>query len=292
MQLVASLPDIMPEEADERIRPVYEDLKQVLRVPFVNLIFRTLVNYPDYLVPAWERLRPVLRTRAFEQAADELRAGALPEPAPDAPGMDWKSIGELDRIRAFNDTTHYVLPKLLLVAVALDQASFGPAPAAAEPPTEDNSTQEIPLGVAEGTTKAQMVAPEEARGRVRELFQQIKGRHNHSLVPSYYRVLGNWPDFLEAAWSRIEPLAGSTVFEDRKRDLIDRSQEAVHALPVAGMDELELDEAQSTEIRSVLAAFRLKFIPEMLIDVAMIEALLDGPEAARSSRFSAAERGA
>lgn len=45
---------------------------------------------------------------------------------------------------------------------------------------------------------------------------------------------------------------------------------------------------EETEIRALLAAFRFKFIPEMLLDVALVKAILDGPEAARDSRFSAA----
>lgn len=43
------------------------------------------------------------------------------------------------------------------------------------------------------------------------------------------------------------------------------------------------------EIHTILALFRFKLIPDLLLDVALIEAMLDGPEAARRSRFSAAD---
>jgi hypothetical protein len=76
MQLAAERPEVMPDAAGERIQPIYEDIRRTLRVPFVNLIFRTLANDPEYLVPAWELLAPALRTRGFEAAADELRAGS------------------------------------------------------------------------------------------------------------------------------------------------------------------------------------------------------------------------
>jgi hypothetical protein len=40
------------------------------------------------------------------------------------------------------------------------------------------------------------------------------------------------------------------------------------------------------EIRAICALFRFRLIPDLLIDVSLIKAMLDGPEAARVSRFS------
>lgn len=290
MRLAADLPEVMPDQADERIRPIYEDIQRTLRVPFVNLIFRTLANYPDYFEPAWERLGLVLRTRAFEQAADEVRAQALLEPIPETSEVEWESLGELNRIRAFNDTIHYVLPKLLLIATAFDETSFGRTPEESGAGSAGSGSAEIPLGTAEGTTKVQMVNPRDTTGRIRDLFESVKERHGHPLVSSYYRALGNWPDFLEAVWSRIEPLVGSTAYEERKRALIDRARAGTRELSFAGTGAAGMDGKQRDEIRAILAAFRLKFIPEMSVDVALIKAMLDGTEAARSSRFSVADR--
>ena len=54
MQLTADQPDIMPDQASEQISPIYEDIQRSLRVPIVNLIFRTLANYPNYLEHMWK----------------------------------------------------------------------------------------------------------------------------------------------------------------------------------------------------------------------------------------------
>ena len=40
------------------------------------------------------------------------------------------------------------------------------------------------------------------------------------------------------------------------------------------------------EIRAICTLFRFRFVSDLLPDVSLIEAMLDGPEAARSSRFS------
>jgi hypothetical protein len=274
MALAAQRPEVMPDQADARIRPVYEDIQRTLRVPFVNLIFRTLANDPDYLVPAWEQIAPVLRTRALERAADELRAAALLEPVPDSSGVMWEDTGPLEKIRAFNDTIHYVLPKLLLITTAWDEREFGGG---------EGDRSEIPLGVAEGTDKAPMVDSENASERVRRLLEREKTTHGHPLVSSYYRILGNWPDFLEAAWNRIEPVVGSAGYRERIDLLVQLASRAVRRLPLAG----EIQSAERTEeISDLLRAFRREFIPSMMIDVALIKAMVDGEAATRRSRLS------
>lgn len=275
MALAAQRPEVMPDQADERIRPVYEDIQRTLRVPFVNLIFRTLANDPDYLVPAWETLAPVLRTRGLERAADELRAEALLEPVPETAGVEWDTTGPLEKIRAFNDTIHYVLPKLLLIATAWDEEEFGDG---------EGDRSEIPLGVAKGTDKAQMVSSEGASERVRRLLEREKLAHGHPLASSYYRILANWPDFFEAAWTRIEPIVGSADYIRRRDSLVDLATRAVRDLPVAGQMRKT---ARTDDVSALLAAFRRDFIPSMMLDVALIKAMPDGAADARRSRFSA-----
>lgn len=289
MQLAADLPEVMPDQADARIQAVYDDIQTTLRVPFVNLIFRTLANYPEYLEGAWKELSPGLRTQGFERAADRLRARALLEPGEKMPEAELSGIKDPDTLRAFNDTIHHVLPKLLLVATAWDTSPPRGSLESGRDAAGANSAP-IPLGIAEGTTKVQMVNPEEATGRIHDLFQAVKERHGHPLVSSYYRALGNWPDFFVAVWARLEPRVGSPAYEQRKQLLVAEAQTAARALPGSGSADAALGAEEREEVRAILAAFRLKFIPEMLIDVAEIKAMLDGPEAARSSAFSVASR--
>jgi hypothetical protein len=106
MQLAAQLPNIMPQQADSRIEPIYQDIQKSLRVPIVNLIFRALANYPDYLQQAWPQVGSLARLQAFEEAADALRGHALLEPLPPALGLDVDALAEASRLRAFNDTIH------------------------------------------------------------------------------------------------------------------------------------------------------------------------------------------
>jgi hypothetical protein len=285
-QIAADLPDIMPDQADEQIKPIYKDIQQTLRVPIVNLIFRTLANYPNYFVKLWEQLSPSFRTKAFEQAADNLRREALLEPMPDVPGVDLEELDDLDKLRGFNDTIHYVLPKLLIITTAFEKATFNADTGGRKETEEAKNPQEIPLGAAEGTTKVEMVDPDKASDRVQALFKSIKERHGHPLVSSYFRGLGNWPDFLEQTWNHLQPVVSSSDYEERKNYLIEQSENFVSRMALQQLQETGLDEKQSADVRAILAAFRLKFIPEMLLDAVLIKVMLDGPEEASSSRFS------
>jgi hypothetical protein len=289
MQLAANKPDIMPDRANEQIRPIYEDIQRTLRVPLVNLIFRTLANYPDYFEHMWKGLSPAFRTKAFEREAGAIRGKALLEEVPHSSEVNWESLGEMDQLRAFNDTISYVLPKLLLVTTLFYETSFGKMREEDVEHISANDFSEIPLGIAEGTAKVQMVNPEKASERVRNLFTSIKEAHGHPLVSSYYRGVANWPDFLEEAWSRIKPLVGSSAYEERKQELIEQAIAGIRNLPVPKIEKPGMKEEQSAEIKLILSAFQHKFIPEMLLDLALIKAMLDGTEAAASSRFSATE---
>lgn len=191
-------------------------------------------------------------------------------------------------MRVFNDTIYYVLPKLLLVTTAFYEASFGNKFAEEGTSSKEQDSSEIPLGVAEGTGKVQMVNPEKASAKIRGLFSSIKEKHGHPLVSSYYRGIANWPDFLQEAWSRFQPLVGSSAYEERKQELIEQALAGIRNLPKPEMEKPAMEKEQSNEIKGILITFQHKFIPEMLLDVALIKALLDGPEATTSSRFSAA----
>src|SRR5262245_64912155 len=51
-----------------------------------------------------------------------------------------------------------------------------------------------------------LVSEQEARGRVAEIFQDIKRTKNISFVPNFWRVLATNPDHLELVWLRLKAL--------------------------------------------------------------------------------------
>ena len=284
LYLIPRLGEIMPEEAGEGVQAVYDDVRGRLRVPFVNFVFRVLANYPEYLEFAWDRISSYLLTRQFEQTADELRALALPEAISERSSVEWDSLGDLDRIRMFTDTIHYVLPKLLLVATAFDEGLGGASGVSA-----GEGREQVEPGAAEGTGAVPMISPDEADIRLRTLFGQIKDRHGHPDVASYYRGLANWPGFLETVWEELDSVVDSGPVEERKLDLQRHAKGVVGLMALPNREEvvgLGLEEESIRDLRAVLAVFRFRVIPDTFVEVALIKAFLDGPDAALKSRFS------
>ncbi len=282
LELILQLGEVMPDEAGEDITAVYEDIRERLRVPFVNFLFRTLANYPEYLQFAWGRISPHLLSSGFERAADELRTRALVEPIPERPNVEWMEPEDLKSVRAFTDTIHYVLPKLLLVATAFDEGLGGASGSSSATP------ESVEPGVVEGTFALPMVSSEDADS-LAALFKCISDRHGHPDVASYYRGLGNWPALLQNLWSGLEPLVGSEPYEERKQELLERSREVAVGMPLPQKDEvsaLGLGEEDIRDLRSILAVFRFRVIPDTFLEVSTIKAMLDGREAAMVSRFS------
>src|SRR2546430_7833832 len=149
----------------------------------------------------------------------------------------------------------------------------------------------IPIGPAQGTVSLPLIAPHEAPGQIQTLFEAIARRHGHPLVATYYRALANWPQFLRVVWDYLEPIVGSAAYARHKEDVIDRALQVVRrlSLPRTGTAAaFGVTEAELADIRALLAVFRLRLIPDILLDVTLVKALLDGGGAARSSRFSVA----
>jgi hypothetical protein len=283
LMLMSQLGEVMPDEAGGDTTAVYEDIRGRLRVPFVNFLFRTLANYPEYLQFAWGQISPHLLSSDFERAADELRARALVEPIPEGPNVGWMEPEDLKSVRAFTDTIHYVLPKLLLVATAFDEGLGGASGASSAAP------ESVEPGVVEGTFALPMVSSEDADNELAALFGRIRERHGHPDVASYYRGLGNWPALLQDLWSELEPLVGTQPYEERKQELLERSREVAVGMPLPRKDEvlaLGPGEEDIRELRSILAVFRFRVIPDTLLEASAIKAMLDRREAALTSRFS------
>jgi hypothetical protein len=58
--------------ADAPTRALYEDIKEQLRLPFVNTDYRALARWPTYFTSAWHVLRPHVRTPDYELAVTAI----------------------------------------------------------------------------------------------------------------------------------------------------------------------------------------------------------------------------
>lgn len=281
LALVPTIREVMEDQADAAIRAVYEDIRQSLRVPFVNFIYRVLANEPEFFLPAWQRLGPLCRTRGFEAAADRLRAEALLEPVPDGEAVRTAAGADLERVRAYTATIIHVVPKLLLTATFFDHEAGADWPAAHG--SQGPDLADTRPGMLDGVIAIPMVDPATAGGKLPALFEDIQAMHGHPGVATYYRALGHWPDLLDAIWQQVRPRIGSAPFETKRGTLIDDADTAMRMLYAAARthglipsDPIPLAADQRERLRAILAVFRLRIIPDLLIVVPLVQAMLDG----------------
>ncbi len=292
MKRIMQMREVMPDDADPRIASLYKDVRETLRVPLVNLLFRSLANYPDYLERAWRLVRDLASTVAFEQAADRLRRDAVSNEEHQPQSRLAHTLSSVEPAQDFIDTVHYVAPKLLLVATAMEIGSFGGTSGgahaqeheeAADGRAEHNDFKLLPRGIAQGTGAVRLAAEDSVDEHVKAIFKAIKRQNGHETLPSFYRGLANWPDVLETAWCEIAGSLGSEDYEERKRNLVELAERYVMSWP---MIRIPIVDDKRDEIRAVLSVLRLKRIPETLLDVALVKREADGDRAARVSRFS------
>ena len=83
--------------ADEASRAVYEDVKAVLRLPFVNTDYRAFARWPSYWAMAWGDLRKVAGGEAHEaicQAYHDRVLGAVASELPNVGGITSAAVRE------------------------------------------------------------------------------------------------------------------------------------------------------------------------------------------------------
>lgn len=252
-------PELTPEAAQ-----VIKEVPGYLGVPFVSPIFQALANYPDYLVPAWNRFKPVIGSPEFQQAAAGLGVPAGLLPAPEESLL----TGDTD-IARYTITFHRLLPELLLLASCWYRGlTVGADPALALdgdtlPPTDPGPRGVSPEAVnlvPDGTP------PGDALARV---YEEIRALNEHPRVLSYYRAIGSVPGLMPQVWKRLEPIARGAEYAAAREQVLADAAAAAARLPVP-----VIDTAHADDVAAILALFRLCLIPSLLLDTAVVLALL------------------
>ncbi len=55
-----------------------------------------------------------------------------------------------------------------------------------------------------------LITEEEATGKVKDIYDEIKSQLKIDFVPNMYKAMANKPDFLEMNWNKIRTVMGSS----------------------------------------------------------------------------------
>ena len=284
---------LLDETQGDRVTiEAFELITRKLRVARVPMIFRALAAQ-QALLPCWQAVRPTVRLRAFEEAADDLRTRAaqaavelgckLIETQLEWAGYD---VDQIDEIRGQVNIFHYQNPKLLLLAAVLDQA-LGKGSGNDSPSTASGrAMQRVPRGIPQDMDAVELV-PEDSNGALAKSFKQIRLHGGLGLVADDYRALGRWPRYLDLAWADARshdelPRAVAALTELRTA-----ASAAAEELPVRVQISAETLAAAGADPAAVARTVRrfLEAQPRLTLDLALFKTQLDGAQDARGSPF-------
>ena len=79
-------------------------------------------------------------------------------------------------------------------------------------------------------TRVKMVSEDEAVGKVKAIYDEIKVQHRIDFVPNLYKVMAPNPDYLEANWSKVKAVMVAEGKLDRlTKEIIAVAVSAVNA---------------------------------------------------------------
>ena len=74
---MAIIPLISEEQAEEKVKKVYQEIKKTLGIPFVPNLFKAMGNNPDFLEASWNQFKAVMGHGELTPREKELVALAV-----------------------------------------------------------------------------------------------------------------------------------------------------------------------------------------------------------------------
>ncbi|WP_224449790.1 halocarboxylic acid dehydrogenase DehI family protein [Haloprofundus salilacus] len=219
-------------------RGLYEDVKGTFRAPFVNWIFRTaMANEPALLRYAWGQVNPVFGTRAFGEFATAYRDEILSVDTEfDLPSYRRETLGvrppEYRELRGQLATFDVVAPRLLVLFELMDRALHD-EPVGVEPDESRSATEPLPSWLDRGRgAPPTMVGADDVPDQLDDTLDSLRRYHGlDDSLPSIYRCLAQWPEYLSTAWRDLEPVLESEAFADARAGGDERVGAFVDATP-------------------------------------------------------------
>lgn len=270
------LPELRESEAPPDVSAIYADMRQVMRLPLVNLIWRHLATLPGVLPWAWRVVREPLDHGYGERIVRRLASSQITPPLIpiDHQALSAAGIGSEERRRIGTLLAVYhrgnTLNLAALSAVLLE-AEGG------EAPPDNTMADPMPSGPVPAIPPLPRLGDLD-RDTV-QAVQKLAALHDlqNGVVPSLYLHLATWPKLLAPLRITLEPLFPSGWVATARDAAVEIGKaEALRLL--AHAPQHEPPPAPSLPaIRSVMTAFRDKIIPEMIAVGAAIEMALNPP---------------
>lgn len=264
------LPEVSEAQAQGETSRIYEELKTLSGVPMVALIYRHLATIPGGLEWAWSRLYPALVGGELQERAWSLTSqleldspAAIPRPALrvlDVSAEDEIAIKNV--LDAYNRANPVNILSVAFLRLCLrtstgEARDSGTVQASWFPPQRQG-----PL--------APMVDPAQMSSEMVELVDFLGNYESpcdRLIVPSLYRHLAQWPEFLAMSAAVLVPHFDLIAEYTNRLQILVEEEAASLPLRFGGgtSDDLALAEQQNRQtLEAAFETFTGK-IPEMVI---------------------------
>lgn len=272
------LPEVSEADARGSIAEVYEDIRRVLGLPLVNLVYRHLAVVPGRLEAVWAELRPNLADEAIDAMAEELLAlAALGIPRISRAVLSAAGVFEpqLDRVFATLDAYNHANPRNLIAIEGL----IGAAPAGdhgrgltsgsdpgirsrGDPVTVERQGggEILPIAGLGGLDPSVIAL-------LREMAEPFSGRSDATLVPGLFRHFAGNPALLAVLWTALRPSVEGRALARLGNRVAHRARVLAAGLPHA------VQPVAEPETRNVLVRFASAVSQMLVAGTALARAL-------------------
>jgi hypothetical protein len=267
------------ERSETELAAVLNDIPAALGVPFVNLIFHRLAQWPTYLTQVWCRTRPLIETEEFASATRSLQdlvESAMPlEVAVPAE----VTAASLSRAVRLSDMYSHVQPQLLLLtagwAAGLESRTSLP------PPMPPAGSGRATKPVFDEDSNVPMAALPPVDPQVAATFTDMVERRRHPGVASYYRSLAHWPALLTTCWRALESVTASPEYFRRARDLSTTATALAGRLGIR--DAGAVPTTDTLAVLELLRSWRDVQVPQLMLDTRLLGTALRSAAATRGA---------
>lgn len=257
--------------ATGEIAAIFVDIRQVLEVDVVNLIWRRLATIDGALPWAWGTLRPLYVDGSVRREAMTLHGELTLPSVPAIPVEVFAGLGlgsdELAAIRsvlaAYDHTNAMALVALSALRARLeghvqqDAPAVEPTPVPAAPRT--NLPRLLDLTDMQAETAALVTT-----------LNRFGTRRPDAVLASMYRHLAHWPAYLSFAWLMLAPLEADGRLASSIEQAQHAASERVDRLPVRLGRSTAPPPALATRISAAIAPFVEDVIVKMVVICAFL----------------------
>ncbi|HEY1797937.1 MAG TPA: hypothetical protein VGG57_17625 [Stellaceae bacterium] len=265
---------IAEASATGAVAEIFADIRRVLGVEVVNLIWRHLATIPDALPWAWGMLRPLYADGTIAREAQALhgrlalpRLPPLPHDLLAAIGLGRDEQATIRNILAAYDRTNAMaLVALSALLCRLDEPPAATARLAEEKPKPSPEPAPIPLPPLPSIESL----PEPVANLVLAL-NRFGTRRKNPVLASMYRHLAYWPGYLALTWALIAPLDADDSLEAAIEDALAKARTQAARLAIQ-LDAPPIDPAAAAAIRAAIEPFAGDVIAKMVVICALLRA--------------------